>query len=100
VKTQQHLYPSHAVFNWKGEDNNNNNNNNLLTAIGLLPGGSGFIHVHNYEKGTKNLKPVGLHEKHAVSTGSRGNHLSMCVEAQGNQEKPVPRWPVAGPSGY
>jgi hypothetical protein len=26
-------------------------NNNLLTAIGLLPGGSSFVHVHNYEKG-------------------------------------------------
>ena len=57
--------------------NNNNNNNNLLTAIGLLPGGSGFVHVHNYEQGAKNLKPGGLDEKHAVATCSLGNHLSI-----------------------
>ena len=54
-----------------------NNNNNLLTAIGLLPDGSSFVHVHNYEKGAKNLKPGGLHEKHAVATWSLGNHLSI-----------------------
>ena len=28
--------------------NNNNNNNNLFTAIGLLPGGSGYI-LHVYK---------------------------------------------------
>ena len=38
----------------KINNNNNNNNNNLLTAIGLLPGGSSSVHVHNYEKGAKN----------------------------------------------
>jgi hypothetical protein len=39
----------------------------------------------------------GLHEKHVVATW---NHLSICLKTQGNQEKPVPRWPIAGPSGY
>ena len=43
----------------------NNNNNIYLTEIGLLPGGSGCIHVHIYEKGARNLKPGGMHEKHA-----------------------------------
>ena len=58
---------------------NNNSNNSLLTAIGLLPGGSSFVHAHSYEKGTKNLKPGGLHEKHAVATWSLGNQLSICL---------------------
>ena len=40
----------------------------------------------------------GLHEKHVVATWNLGNHLSICFWAQGNQEKPVSRWPVAGPS--
>ena len=26
-----------------------------------------------------------------------GNHLSICLQTQGNQDKPVSRWPVAGP---
>ena len=29
-----------------------------------------------------------------------GNHLNICFLAQGNQEKPVSNWPVAGPSKY
>jgi hypothetical protein len=29
-----------------------------------------------------------------------GNHPSICSRTQENQEKPVSRWPVAGPSGY
>jgi len=33
-------------------------------------------------------------------TWNLGNHLSICFSAQGNQEEPVPRWPVAGPSEY
>ena len=28
-----------------------------------------------------------------------GDHLSICSWTQGNQEKPVSRWSVAGPSG-
>jgi hypothetical protein len=42
----------------------------------------------------------GLHEKHVVATWNFGNHLSICYYTQGNQEKTVQRWPVAGPSGY
>ena len=29
--------------------------------------------------------------------GNNGNHPSICSRFQGNQEKPVSRWPVAGP---
>ena len=58
-------------------NNNNKNNNNLLTATRLLPGGSSSVHGQNYEKGAKNLKPGGLHEKLAVATWSLGNHLSI-----------------------
>ena len=43
--------------------------NIYLTAIGLLPGGSGCIHVHIYDRGARNLKPVGLHEKMAMEGG-------------------------------
>ena len=52
------------------------NNNMYLTAIGLLTGGSGCVHVHIYEKGARNLKPGGLH---AEATWSLGNHLSICL---------------------
>ena len=58
-------------------NNNNNNNNNLLIAIGLLPGGSGFVQYTIIKKGVKYLKPGGLHEKQAVATWSLGNHLSI-----------------------
>ena len=49
-------------------NNNNNSNNIYLTAIGLLPVGSGCIHVHIYEKRARNLKPGKMHELHAVAT--------------------------------
>jgi hypothetical protein len=42
----------------------------------------------------------GLHEKHVVTTWNVGNHLSICLKTQGNEEKSVSRWPVAGPSEY
>jgi len=46
------------------------------------------------------FKSGGLHEKHVVATWNLGNHLNICFWAQRNQEKPVSRWPVAGPSEY
>ena len=46
------------------------------------------------------FKSGGLHEKHVVATWNLGNHLSIFLQTQGNQEKPVSRWPVAGPSEY
>jgi len=49
---------------------------------------------------TTEFKSGGLHEKHVVATWNVGNHLSICLYTQGNQEKPVSRWPVAGPSEY
>jgi len=49
---------------------------------------------------TTKFKSGGLYEKHVVATWNLGNHLSICFYAQGNQEKPVSRWPVAGPSEY
>jgi len=49
---------------------------------------------------TTKFKLGGLHEKNVVATRNLGNHLSICFWAQGNQEKPVLRWPVAGhPNG-
>ena len=49
---------------------------------------------------TTKFKSEGLHEKHVVATWNLGNHLIICFLAQGNQENPVSRWPVAGPSEY
>jgi hypothetical protein len=65
-----------TIFN----NNNNNNNNIYLTAIGLSPGGSGYLRVYKYKKLIINkftFKAGGLHEKHVVATWNLGNHLSV-----------------------
>ena len=52
----------------------------LLTAIGLIPGGSGYFTCkQNMKLVTNKLKSGGLHEKHVVATGNVGNHLSICL---------------------
>jgi len=67
----------------------------------LSPGGSGyFTCIQNMELVTNKFKSGELHEKHVVATWNLGNHLNICLETQGNQEKPVSRWPFVGPSGY
>jgi len=67
----------------------------------LSPGGSDyFTCTQNLNVVTTKFKSGGLHEKHVVATWSLGNHLSICLYTQGNQEKHVSRWPVAGPSEY
>ena len=73
----------------------------LLTAFGLSPGGSGYLtYIQNMKLVTTEFKSGGPHEKHVVATRNFGNHLSIYLYAQGNHEKPVSRWPVAGPSEY
>jgi len=49
---------------------------------------------------TNKFKSGRLHEKHVVATWNLGNQFSICLYTQGNQEKPVSRWPVVGPSEY
>jgi len=50
----------------------------LFTAVGLLPGGSGyFTYKQNMKLVTNKFKPGGLHEKHVVATWNVGNHLSI-----------------------
>jgi len=72
-----------------------------ITAIGLSPGGSGYFTCkQNMKLVTTKFKSGGLYEKNVVATWNLGNHLNICFYAQGNQEKPVSRWPVAGPSEY
>ena len=67
----------------------------------LSLGGSGYFTCkQNMKLVTTKFKSGGLHEKHVVATWNFGNHLSICLQAQGNQEKLVSRWPVAGPSEY
>ena len=52
----------------------------LFTAIGLLPGGSGYFTCkQNLKFFTIKFKPGGLHEKHVVATWNLGNHLSICL---------------------
>jgi hypothetical protein len=55
--------------------------------------------IYMYTIATK-FTSRGLHGKHVVETWNFENHLSICFYTQGNQEKFVPRWPVAGPSVY
>jgi len=51
----------------------------LFTAIGLLPGGSGYFTCKQSMKlVTTKFKSEGLNEKHVVATWYLGNHLSMC----------------------
>ena len=47
------------------------------------------------KKVTRKFKSGGLHERHVVATWKLENHLSIRLQTQGNQEKPVSRWPVA-----
>ena len=52
----------------------------LFTAIGLLPGGSGYFTCkQNMKLITTRFKSGGLHEKHVVATWNLGNHLSICL---------------------
>jgi hypothetical protein len=44
-----------------------------------------------YVKPTK-FKTGVLHEKHVVATWNLGSHLSIYLQTQGNQKKPVSRW--------
>jgi len=48
-----------------------------------------FTCIQNMKLVTKKFKSGGLHEKHVVATWNFRNHLSICFQAQGNQEKPV-----------
>jgi len=52
----------------------------LFTAIGLLPGGSGYFTCKQKMKlVTTRFKSGGLHEKHVVASRNLGNHLSICL---------------------
>jgi hypothetical protein len=52
----------------------------LLTAIWLLPGGSGYFTCkQNMKLVTTEFESGGLHEKHVVATWNVGNRLSVCL---------------------
>ena len=52
----------------------------LFTAIGLLPGGSGYFTCkQNMKFVTTKFKSGRLHEKHVVATWNVGNYLSICL---------------------
>jgi len=67
----------------------------------LSPGGSAyFTCIQNMKLVTNKFKSGGIHMKHAVATWNLGNHLSICLETQGIQEKPMSRWGFSGPSEH
>jgi len=52
----------------------------LFTAVGLLPGGSGYFTCkHNMNLVTTRFTSGGLHEKHVVANWNLGNHLRICL---------------------
>jgi len=52
----------------------------LITAIALLPGGSGYFTCkQNMKLVTTRFKSGGLYKKHVVATWNVGNHLSICL---------------------
>ena len=52
----------------------------IITAIGLLPGGSGYFKcIQDMKLVTTEFKSGGLHEKHVVATWNLGSHLSVCL---------------------
>jgi len=60
----------------------------LFTAIGLLPGGSGYLTCkQNMKLVTTSFKSGGLHEKHVVATLNLGNHLSILLIDKGKPRK-------------
>jgi len=64
-------------------------------------GGTGyFTYIQNMELVTNKFKSGWLHEKQVMATWYLGNHLSIFLQTQRNQEHPVSRWLVAGLSEY
>ena len=52
----------------------------IFTAIGLLPGGSGYFTCkQNMKLVIIKFKSGGLHEEHVMATWNLGNHLSICL---------------------
>ena len=52
----------------------------IITAIGLLPCGSGyFTCIQNMKLVTTKFKSGGLHEKHVMAIWRLWNHLSICL---------------------
>jgi len=94
VRKADSLSPSCAVVTKSGSLN-------FLEPSGPVQACNGTaLPLQNMKLVTNTFKSGGLHEKHVVATWNLGNHLSICLQTQENQEKPVSTWPVAGPSEY
>ena len=74
--------------------------NRLLRPVILKICSGYYTCIQNMKLVITKFKSGGLQEKHVVATWNLGNRLSICLETQGNQEKPVSRWSVAGPYEY
>jgi len=57
------------------------------------------MYTNTRKKVTRKFKSGGLHKKHIVANWKLANHLSIRLFTQRNQEKPVSRWPIGGPTG-
>jgi len=70
---EDRYYPENFFENFELFNANNNNNNNIITAIGFLPGGSGyFTCIQNMKWVSNKFESGGLHEKHVVATWNLG----------------------------
>ena len=62
----------------------------IITCTEVVARDSGyFTCIQNMKLFTNKFNSGGLNEKHVVATWNFGNHLSICLLTQGNQEKPV-----------
>jgi hypothetical protein len=64
---------------------NNNNNNIYLLQMGCHP--VAVITLHVFPNTANKFTYGGLHEKHVVSTGKHGNHLSICFKTRGRKPR-------------
>jgi hypothetical protein len=64
-----------------------------MNELGYHPVAVVILHVHKYgkKKVTRKFKSGALNEKLVVATWKLGNHLSIRLQTQGNQEKLVSR---------
>jgi len=71
---------THLSLQEHDDDDDDDDDEYLFTAIGLLPGGSGYFTCkQNMKLVTNKFKSGGLHENHVVATWNLGNHLSICL---------------------
>ena len=89
TRSRMALYPVPS-YSWQHTVTTTAYNNNILQLqLGSHPVAVVVLHVHEYgKKVTWKFKSGGLREKHVIATWKLGNHLSIRLQTQGNEEKP------------